>query len=206
LVFYVEVPHRAGMKLYFRPLACSMATRISLYEAGVEADYQQIDHATFLAPDGSDVREIHPLGYVPVLRTDDGALITENAAILQYVAGSTSIALQQWLSFIGTELHRGSFGVLLDKSAPEGAKTYALANAEKRLPAIAKHLSGRAFLLDQLSVADAYLFTVLNWAQVLPIQLSRWPEIVAYMNRLRDREPFARAVALETQLYVKERK
>jgi glutathione S-transferase len=182
-----------------------MATRIALYEAGSAADFQHVDHDTHCAPDGTDVREIHPLGYVPVLRTDDGVIVSENAAILQYVGGRTSTELQQWLSFIGTELHRGTFGVLLDKTAPEGARTYALANAETRLPALAKHLAGREFLLETLSVADAYLFTVLNWAQVLPIQLKRWPAIAAYMDRLRSRDAFARAVALETQLYVKER-
>jgi glutathione S-transferase len=206
------------MKLYFSPLACSMATRIALYEAGLDADYQHVGHDSRRAPDGADVREIHPLGYVPVVRTDDGSLLTENAAILQYVASLAApgvlaptsaperAQLQQWLSFIGTELHKAVFNPLLDKSAPDGAKEYALANAAKRLPALAAHLEHRTFLLDRYSVADPYLFTVLNWAQVTPVQLSRWPAITAYMGRMRERDAVTRALAQETELFVRERR
>jgi len=171
------------MKLYFSPLACSMATRIALYEAGIPADYQHVDHTTRRAPDGTDLRDIHPLGYVPVLYTDDGTILTENAAILQYV---TSLAppgtlapadrrasLQQWLSFVGTELHKAVFIPLLDRTSPEGAKDYALANAERSLTALAKHLERRSFVLDTFSVADAYLVTVLNWTQATSLRLSR---------------------------------
>src|SRR5262249_4618959 len=158
------------MKLYFSPLACSMATRIALYEAGLAADYQHVDHETRVAPDGTDLRAVQPLGYVPVLRCDDGAILSENAAILQYVAalappgalapeqaGARSM-LQQWLSFVGTELHKAVFIPLLDATAPDGAKAYALANGERRFPSLAKHLEGRAFLLERFSVADAYLY------------------------------------------------
>jgi len=205
------------MQLYFSPLACSMATRIALYEAGLEADYQHVDHVSRRAPDGTDIRTLHPLGYVPTLRTDDGLVLTENAAILQYVATwsrSAALApadergraaLQQWLSFIGTELHKAVFIPLLDRTAPDGAKAYALANAETRLPALARHLAGRTYVLDTFSIADAYLFTVLNWAQAAPIRLDRYPELVAYMSRLRARAAVARAVALETELFIAER-
>jgi glutathione S-transferase len=205
------------MKLYFSPLACSMATRIALYEAGLDADYQHVGHESRRAPDGTDVRDIHPLGYVPVVRTDHGSILTENAAILQYVASLAApgtlapttaderAQLQQWLSFIGTELHKAVFLPLLDKTAPEGARQYALANAEHRLPALAAHLDGRTFVLDRFSVADAYLFTVLNWAQVTPIRLARWPAIAAYMARMRERDAFARALAEETDQFVRER-
>src|SRR5262249_52398189 len=94
---------------------------------------------------------------------------------------------------------------LLDRSAPGGAKEYALANAEPRLAALARHLDGREYLLDAFSVADAYLFTVLNWSQVTPVGLDRFPAIVDYQRRLATRPSIARALAVETALFVAER-
>jgi glutathione S-transferase len=115
----------------FSPLACSLATRIALYEAGAEANYLEVDPKTkVVQKDGSDFRAVNPLGLVPTLRTDDGTVLTENAAILQYVAdrfpnagiSATSAEersrLHQWLCFIGTELHKTLFVPLLDKTAP----------------------------------------------------------------------------------------
>src|SRR6516225_11964699 len=115
------------MDLYFSPLACSMATRISLYEAGAEVNYLEVDPKTkVVRNDGSDFRKVNPLGLVPTLRTDDGTVLTENAAILQYVAerlpqaglgasaGLERSRLHQWLCFIGTELHKSLFVPLLD--------------------------------------------------------------------------------------------
>src|ERR1043165_3808759 len=124
------------MDLYFSPLACSMATRIALYEAGADANYLEVDPQTKrVRADGSDFLAINPLGLVPTLRTDDGTILTENAAILQYVAEhfpSAGISansaeersrLHQWLCFIGTELHKALFVPLLDKKAPAEVKT-----------------------------------------------------------------------------------
>ena len=127
------------MDLYFSPLACSMATRIALYEAGGQANYLEVDPKTKVVQnDGSDFRLVNPLGLVPTLRTDDGTVLTENAAILQYVAdrfptagiasdpGIERSRLHQWLCFIGTELHKGLFVPLLDRKAPDEVKTYTL--------------------------------------------------------------------------------
>src|SRR6201989_2096377 len=134
------------MELYFSPLACSMATRISLYEAGASADYLEVDPKTkVVLNDGSDFAKVNPLGLVPTLRTDDGAVLTENAAILQYVAdrfpkagiGTSSTTersrLHQWLCFIGTELHKGLFVPLLDRKAAPEVKTYTLEKNLSRL-------------------------------------------------------------------------
>ena len=123
------------MDLYFSPLACSLATRIALYEAGAEANYLEVDAQTKIVQnDGSDFRNVNPLGLVPTLRTDDGLVLTENAAILQYVAdrfpqagiatgpGIERSRLHQWLCFIGTELHKGLFVPVLDKKAPAGSE------------------------------------------------------------------------------------
>ena len=204
------------MELYFSPLACSMATRICLYEAGVDAKYTEVDPRTKRTPDGSDFRAIHPLGLVPTLRSDDGELLTENAAILQYVAESFPDArlapleprgrarLRKWLSFVGTELHKALFVPLLDPRAPEGAKAYALGKADSRLSYLATHLEGRAFLLDAFSLADAYLFTVLSWTPAVPLDLGRWPALGGYLARLRERPALARAFAEERTLYAAE--
>jgi glutathione S-transferase len=203
------------MDLYFAPLACSMATRIALYEAGADAQYIYRDHNKRL-PDGSDFLEINPLGQVPTLRTDEGDLLTENSAILQYVAarfpaanlapanGIARARLQQWLSFIGTELHKAVFIPLLDKKAPAEAKAYAASLADARFGVLAKHLAGREFLLDQFSIADAYLCTVLNWTRAVPIDLSRWPAVKDYHSRMRKRPSIARAWGEELTLYTEE--
>src|SRR4051812_13215976 len=179
------------MQLYFAPLACSMATRIALYEACADADYIYRDHAKRL-PDGSDFHAINPLGMVPTLRTDDGELLTENAAILQYMAerfpaaqlaptrGVAPARLQQCPFYSRTELPKALIIPLLDKKAPPDMKSYALTLADSRLGLLDRHLAGREFLTDQFTIADAYLCTVLNWTRAVPIELSNWPNLKAY--------------------------
>ncbi|WP_022720710.1 glutathione binding-like protein [Rhodopseudomonas sp. B29] len=201
------------MDLYFSPLACSMASRIALYEAGGTANFIEIDppSKTVLA-DGSDFRAVNPLGLVPVLRTEGGVTLTENAAILQYIAdrypsstigagsGLERSKLQQWLCFIGTELHRGLFALLM--KAPPEVKAFAVEKGTSRLDYLNKHLEGREFLLDKFSVADAYLVTVLNWTRATPqIDLAKWPAIKAYAARLQQRPSVAKALAEELPLY-----
>ena len=203
------------MDLYFSPLACSMATRIALYEAGADAGFIEVDPKTKrVQQDGSDFLSVNPLGLVPVLRTDDGVILTENAAILQYVAerfpdsgigaipGMDRSRLQQWLCFIGTELHKGLFVTLLSKTAPAEAKTWTLEKGLSRLDYLNNYLEGREFLLDHFSVADAYLVTVINWTMATPpIDLAKWPNIKAYYERTRARPSIARALGEEFVLY-----
>jgi glutathione S-transferase len=202
------------MDLYFSPLACSMATRIALYEAGAEANYREVDPKTkVVLNDGSDFRTVNPLGLVPTLRTDDGVVLTENAAILQYVAdrlpqaglGASGIErsrLQQWLCFIGTELHKGLFVPLLDRKAGTDVKDYVLGKNISRLDYLENYLTGREYLLDHFSVADAYLVTVINWTMATPpIELAKWPAVKAYYERVRTRPSVAKAIAEEFELY-----
>ena len=203
------------MDLYFSPLACSMATRVALYEAGADANYLEVDPPTkTVLKDGSDFRAVNPIGLVPALRTDDGAVLTENAAILQYVAdrfpqsglgtgpGVDRTRLHQWLCFIGTELHKGLFVPVLDRKAPQEAKTYVLEKNLSRLDYLDNYLKGREFLLDHFSVADAYLVTVINWIMATPpIDLAKWPNLKAYYERLRTRPSIAKAIAEEFELY-----
>jgi glutathione S-transferase len=203
------------MDVYFSPLACSLATRIALYEAGGKANFLEVDPKTKLVQnDGSDFRKVNPLGLVPTLRTDDGLVLTENAAILQYVAdrfpqagisaaaGMERSRLHQWLCFIGTELHKGLFVPLLDKKAPQEIKTYILGRYLSRLDYLENYLKGREFLLDHFTVADAYLVTVINWTMATPpVELAKWPTVKAYYERLRKRPSIANAMAEELELY-----
>lgn len=203
------------MDLYFSPLACSMATRIALYEAGADAAYLEVDPKTKLVQqDNSDFHSVNPLGLVPTLRTDDGVVLTENAAILQYVAERFPAAglaatsnlersrLQQWLCFIGTELHKGLFVTLLDPTASKDVKDYVLKKNLSRLDYLNAYLDGREFVLDHFSVADAYLATVLNWSQATPmIDFNQWPEVKNYLRRMRKHPSVAKAMAEEVVLY-----
>ena len=203
------------MDLYFSPLACSMATRIAFYEAGGTANYLEVDPRTkVVQTDGSDFRRINSLGLVPTLRTDDGAVLTENAAILQYVAdrfpdagigaapGMERSRLHQWLCFIGTELHKGLFVPLLDRKAAPEVKSYVLGKSLSRLDYLESYLEGRDYLLDHFSVADAYLITVINWTMATPpVELAKWSAVKAYYERLRARPSIAKAIAEEFELF-----
>lgn len=200
------------MELYFSPLACSLAARIIMNETGVECDYRQVDLKAKKV-DGKDYLAINPLGQVPVLRTAEGELLTENAAILQYVArwsGRSDLApaedpalakLQQWLSFISAELHAGVFSPLFTPSADDAVKAFALEKAKSRLAYLNERLSGRDTLLDAFSIADAYLFTVLNWTQATPIRLEEFKGANLYHKTLAQRPSIARALAVEFPLY-----
>jgi len=201
------------MDLYFSPMACSLASRIALYEASGDARFIEVDPKTKRTPDGADYLKIYPLGLVPLLRLDDGLLLSENAAILQYIAGRYPQAglvpddaigrarLQQWLCFIGTELHKALFLPLFDQKAPEGTRQHTLDKARARLKYLDDHLAGREFLLDRFSVADAYLYTILNWTAPTRVDLAPWPAIKAYHERLRARPGIARAFREEMALY-----
>jgi glutathione S-transferase len=206
------------MDLYFSPLACSMASRIALYEAGAAANFIEVDPKTKLTLDGTDYLTINPLGLVPALRTEDGTVLLENAAILQFIAdrhlaaglaprdGLPRARLQQWLSFIGTELHKALFVPLFDKALAETTKAKTLETGRKRLAYLDRHLTNREFLLDRFSVADAYLFTVLNWHLATPVDLKPWPSVDGYYNRLKTRPTIKRAFKEELARYEEEQK
>ncbi|MGR4864240.1 glutathione S-transferase C-terminal domain-containing protein [Caulobacter sp. LARHSG274] len=203
------------MDLYFSPMACSMATRIAAYEAGAQINFLRVD--TRASPkrveDGTAFLSLNPMGQVPVLRADDGELIFENPVILQYVAdrfpaaglipaeGAERRRVQKWLSFIGSELHTGVFIALLDPKAPEGAKAFARAAAAPRLAVLDAHLTGREFLQGRFSVADAYLFVMLTWARHVALDLTPYPALAAYRDRLQARPSVARALGEEFTLF-----
>ncbi|CAN5596593.1 glutathione binding-like protein [soil metagenome] len=203
------------MDLYFAPMSCSMATRIAAYEAGAAIRFLRVDYKATpkRVEDGTAFLDINPVGQVPVLRTEDGELIVENAVILQYVAdrypaaglipaqGADRRKVQSWLSFIGSQLHAGAFTVLLRPTSPDGAKAFAHERLAERLAYLDAHLTGREFLHGPFSVADAYLFVILNWAGAIALDLTPWPNLAAYRDRLRARPSVARALGEESALY-----
>ena len=202
------------MDLYFLPLACSMASRIALYEAGLDARYIVVDRKTRQAG-GAAFQDINPMAKVPVLRTDDGALLSENVAVLTYIAdlapeagldGGDRHQMLRWLSFTATELHKAIFFPLLTEGTPQEVRTYAHGLVERPFATLAGHLAGRETLLERFSVADAYLATVLNWARLTRlVELESWPVLAAYLDRLLQRPSLARAQAQEFSLYQKEK-
>src|SRR5215469_14344325 len=190
------------MELYFSPLACSLATRISLYEAGLEGEtaFHNVTLSTKRTHDGKDFWKITAKGQVPALVTRDGELLTEGPAVLQYVADLVPGAglcpppnaferyrVQQWLNFISTELHKQIFAVVFNPGTPAEAKVYALKTVlPYKFDFLEQHLSdGRIYLTgDQFTVADAYLLTVLNWRQSAGIDLEHWKFIQTYHQRM----------------------
>jgi glutathione S-transferase len=201
------------MELYFSPLACSMASRIAIYEAGGDVAFRPVDTRAKRLGDGGDFRTVNAMGQVPVLRTDAGELVTENPVVLQVIAdahpasglapasGIDRVRVQQWLNFVTSELHKLVFQPLLDRASNDGAKEYARSKAEARFAHLEAHLAGREFLTDRFSIADCYLVTVLNWSSFVGLDLARWPAVQGYFERLKQRPSVARALGEEFALY-----
>jgi glutathione S-transferase len=194
-------------------MACSLASRIAVYEAGATVRFIGVDTRRKVVEDGSDYWKVTPMGQVPVLRTDDGAVLSENAAVLQYLAERFPDArlapedeigrarLRQWIGFIGTELHKAVFVPRLDPNAPAAVKAYAGEKAALRLGVLEAHLRQNEHLLGEFSVADAYLTAVLNWAPYADVDLKDWPAVRAYHRRMTARPAVARAIREEFELY-----
>lgn len=202
------------MKLYFMPFAGSLAARIALFEAELDAEYVPVEIGRPL-PDGRDYREVSPMGFVPAIETRAGFTLSETSAVLSYIAelapegvlmpvrfSDANYRVLSWLSFIGTELHRPVYLPLIGYSGrasdPDPARLHAMAVAP--LDHLARHLETRDFLEGGFSVADAYLFTVLTWSEHAGVALDRWPALKAYRKRLRARPSIAAAMAEEMPL------
>lgn len=203
------------MHLYFSPMACSLASRIAAYEGGLPVRFERVDLAT-KTYSGGDYRSVNPLGKVPALRTDAGEVLTENVAVLAYLAACAPgglgdgvplerARLDQWLSFVASELHARVFSVFFGSPKGEELKRQALRDAPSRLARVNAHLADREFLLERFSVADAYLFAVLNWALVTPVSLERFEHLSRYRERLLGRPSVARAFDEEYAMYRAER-
>ena len=198
------------MKLFLKPGSCSLASHIVLEEIGRPYDTETVDLAKKLTASGADFWAINPKGYVPALLLDDGDLLTEGPAILQYLAdlapelqlapanGSKArYQLQSWLTFIGTEVHK-NFSPFCNPAATPEMKDLARANLQRRLGYVNDQLAGRDFLMgDTFSVADAYLFTVVGWAKFVQLDLSAWPHLIAFQGRVAARPATQRALKAE---------
>lgn len=199
------------MKLYFLPFACSLASRIALIEAELDAEFVAVAKDKLL-PDGRALADLNPMNMVPVLEMRDGAVLTENHAILTYIAdlaaeGALAPApytqdryrMIAWLNFIGTELHASIFHPLF--TGGEAVRPYTLGLVAARFGALSAHLDGRAFLVGEtFTVADAYLVAVLNWCEHAGVAIGDWPVLLAWRTALRRRPAVAQAMAEELPL------
>jgi glutathione S-transferase len=195
------------MKLYISPGACSMASNIALHEAGIQFEISKVDKRTKRA-DGVDFATINPKGYVPALQLDDGQVLTENVAVLQYIADLNPAAklapvagtmeryrLQEWLSFINSEVHK-SFTPLFSSEATEDMKTYSRNYLAKRLAYLESALGDKKYLMgDQFTIADAYLFTVLGWGAHVGVDIGA--KLKSYSDRVRARPHVIEAMTAE---------
>lgn len=200
------------MKIYFRPFACSLAARIAIEEAGLDAEFVQVGDDKRL-PDGRAYGALSPMGYVPALETRGGLILTEGPAVLSYIAelapeGAISFTgfsdahyrMLGWLNFTSTELHKAVFAPLLAKVTGPEERAAALARAAKPMGLLEAHLADREFLEDRFTVADAYLLVVLNWCEFSGVPITDWPAVLGYRTRLRQRPSVARAMAAELPL------
>ena len=188
------------MKLYYTPGACSLSPHITLCEAGLPYELVRVDLQEGKTEDGRDYREINPHGYVPALELDDGQILLEGPAIVQYLADQVPekglapaagrlerYRLQQWLNFISSELHKG-FGAFFNPAFPEDAKAVFTSLLDQRLTVLAPILESQDWVMgDTFSVADAYLFTVLSWSPMIDFDLSPWPSLTRYQERVAAR-------------------
>ncbi len=199
------------MELYFAPFACSLASHIVAREAGIDVTLRPVALAAKQLADGGDYLAVSPKGYVPALRLDDGTVLSENPAVLQYLAElrpdaallpaagrRDRYAVLEWVGYVSTEIHKGIFAPIFNPDAPEAAKVFARSLAERKIGFVAAQLGERPFLVgDHFTIADAYL----TWALILcphaGIVLAPWPALQAYLTRMQQRPAVAAAIAAE---------
>lgn len=198
------------MDLYIIPGACSLAVNIALREAGVRFNIRTVDGGTKQTDHGEDFKAINSKGYVPALRLDNGQVLTENAAILQFIADRYPAAglappagtierqrLIEWLGFINSEIHKG-FSPLFDSGAGDEVRRYVQGRLEKRLGWLQEQLGPRSFLVgDRFTVADAYLFTVLGWGAEVGVDIARWSDLPRYYANIELRPAVRSALQSE---------
>ncbi len=198
------------MKLYYSPGACSLSPHIALHEAGLAFTPVLASTKSHKLQDGTDYYGINPLGYVPLLELDDGTRLREGPAIVQYIADQAPLKmlappngtlqryrLQEWLTFIGTELHKG-FSPLFNPATPEEYKTMAREKLLQRLQWVDSQLAQKDFVMgEHFTVADGYLFTVTNWAKPTNVDISGLANLAAYRERVGARPGVQAAMKAE---------
>ena len=198
------------MQLYFSPGACSLASHITLREAGLPFDLKRADTKTKKLDDGSDYLAVNSKGAVPSLRLDSGEILTEGVAIMQYIADRKPDSklvpatgtieryrVLEWLNYLTSEVHK-SFSPLFNPNAAPEVKAYTTANLEKKLDWTNAQLSGKRYLTgDTFTVADAYLFTLVNWTYFVGIDLGKWPALKQFHDRVAARPKVQEALDAE---------
>ncbi|SEI07436.1 glutathione transferase GstA [Pseudomonas asplenii] len=199
------------MKLYYAPETCSLSPHIVLRELDLPFEGVRVDNRSKLTEHGDDFRSINPKGYVAALQLDNGEVLTEGAAILQFLAdlkpsaglapanGSWQrVRLQEWLNFIGSEVH-GTMGPLFNAAIPEEVKAIFRTRLFQRFALLESTLARQDYLLEGgFSVADVYLFTVMHWNRFFAIDLAPWPALVRFMARIGARPSAIRALEAES--------
>ena len=197
------------MKLFYSPGACSLAPHIALSEAAVPYQTEKVDLRRHVLADGTDYYAINAKGYVPLLELDDGTRLSEVAVILQYIAdrkpgtlapafgGIERYRVMEWLNFIATELHK-QFGPLWYPTTPDATKEAQKAKLATRFDLVAKALAAQPYLTGSaFTIADAYLFTILNWAPMLNVDLAPWPALLRFQARVAARPAVHSALVAE---------
>ena len=198
------------MKLFFSPGACSLSPRIALLEAGLPFETQKVDTKTKQLDGGGDFWAINSKGYVPLLQLDNGEYLSEGPAIVQYIADQNPASglapaagtigryrLQEMLNFITTEIHKG-FSPLFDPAMSAEVKQIFKDKLGKRFDWLTKELEGKNYLMgESFTVADGYLFTVLNWGQWVGIDIAKWPVLAAFHARVAARPKVQEALKAE---------
>jgi glutathione S-transferase len=196
------------MKLYFAPGACSQAVHIALREAGLPFEVEKVDLRSKKTAGGDDYKAINPKGYVPALQLDDGQVLTEVSALLQYVGDKKPGLLPavgsieryralEWLGFIATELHK-QYSPFFDPTTADEVKQKQRDKLNGRFEYVNGVLEGKQFLLgDSFSVADAYMFVMTRWSAVAGIDLSRFPALSAWIQRVQTRPTVDQVLELE---------
>lgn len=198
------------MKLYYSPGACSLSPHIVAREAGIDFTLERVDLSKKTTQGGVDFNTINPKGYVPTLQLDGGDVLTEGPAIVQYLADQrpesglaptagtlARYRVQEWLNFISTELHK-QFGPLFNPKTPAETKDMTRERIGTRFDYVAQQLEGKQFLMGaDFSVADAYLFTVLSWCDYVKIDLTRWPILGEFRQRVGSRPAVQAALKAE---------
>jgi glutathione S-transferase len=199
------------MKLFYAPGSSSLLPHIVLREAELPFEPIRIDEHTKAISGGGDFRNVNPLGYVPALVLDDGTLLTEGAAIVQYIADLAPkkklappngtierVKLQAWLNFFASEMHKGGFSPLFYKGIPEEARDVFRSRLRNRFCHLEGHLAVNEYLMgSEYSVADAHLFVVSNWASWVNFDLSTYCAVVAHRERIGVRHAVAAALEME---------
>ena len=198
------------MKLYYSPGACSLSPHIVLREAGLAFEPVMAPTKTHKLPDGTDYYTINPLGYVPMLELDDGTRLREGPAIVQYIADlapTKNLApangtlpryrLQEWLTFIGTEIHK-TFSPLFNPATPDEMKKAFAEKLVQRFKFVDGELAGKNYVMgDHFTVADAYLYVVTRWTKPTNMDISGFPNLVAHHERVNARPAVQEALKVE---------